>query len=60
VTYEAAESESSIGIFEFHKEDRYHRLRVSIAGGFESASGVEVLLKKAGYRWTTWNSRLRS
>jgi hypothetical protein len=50
VTYEAAESESSIGIFEFHKEDRYHRLRVSIAGGFESASGVEVLMRKAGYR----------
>lgn len=50
VTYESAQSENTVGTFEFHKEDRFHRLRVGITGGFDTASGMDVVMRKAGYR----------
>ena len=49
-TYETAESENAVGVFEFHAEDRYHRIRTTIAGGFDSASGLEVEMRRTGYR----------
>lgn len=50
VTYESAKPENTVGVFEFHKESRFHRLKVSVSGGFESASGMDISMRKAGYR----------
>jgi hypothetical protein len=51
VTYGNTLSVDSIGEFQMRSNSRYHRARLNVSGGFDHASGVEVLeLEAAGNR----------
>lgn len=50
ISYDAPVSSNDDGAFDVRRSARFHRVRVTIAGGFEKAYGVELRAKANGKR----------
>jgi hypothetical protein len=50
ISYDAPVSSNDDGAFDVRRSARFHRVRVTITGGFEKAYGVELRAKANGKR----------